>query len=267
MNGFDKIKSQVNELEDEFYSISSLYNLHIIEIKNAYNNALLSAYSEKLNEEFTLATLSSYNQVLFYNTDTKNSKTINLSLNMFSESWKIFIKDIEELAIQSSSKEFHSSFKEKSFNKANIVKTSRALIYYRLDKFHGLHGKNILFTYKPKSLQEREFLIKNDSAWLYITEKLSNKMKANADKISKLKQPVLFSTDPFNKKFTYSIVSDITNKIRKKSLSKIDIKIKNIDENERIVILNCDMFLPLAFVKYIQNYITSNTMYRMHFAN
>lgn len=80
MNGIEKIKLKITELEDEFHSISSLYNLHIIEIKNAYNNALLLAYPELFKEEYTIATISNTNQIFFYNTNNKNSKTINFSL-------------------------------------------------------------------------------------------------------------------------------------------------------------------------------------------
>ncbi len=265
MVGIDKIRNQIKELDDEFYSMSSLYNLHIIEVKNTFNNALLEAYLEKCSEEYTLATFLNTNQVLLYNTNSQIEKVYNFSLEMFSNTWKIFIKKIEILSISNSSKLFSSTFDDSSFLKAKIVKTTTKNIYYRLNSNTSIHTRNIHFSYKPKSIIERNFLLKKEDNWVHITDSLAHKIKSNSQEIASLKIPIVFKTNPFNSSFIHIVSSDITDRIRKKSAGKVNIKTVNINEATREVMLACDMFLPIAFMEYIKEYIYTNTLYKVNY--
>lgn len=262
-----QVKSKINNLDSEFYTFSALYNLHIIQIKNSFTNSILKAYKDTLKDEYNIATLLNTNQVVFYYTAEKKSKTINLSLKMFHNIWKLFLKDIEQLSIQNSSNEFYLSFKDKEFTRVVIKRTSSANIYFKSIDSNSLHSRNLEFSYKPRSLEEREFLLKNSDIWLHIPLTMQSKILKNKDEIARLPKPMVLKINPFSGTFTFKIVSDLTNKIRSKSSNKIDIKIVNINEIKKVVTLKTSMFMPLPFIDYIKEYVRNNTLYEVKFAH
>jgi hypothetical protein len=266
MNKVLQIKSKIDELESEFFNFTALYNLHIVQVKNAFNHAILKAYAPTLKEEYNIATTYSSNQNLFYFTPTKQSKTINLSTEMFQKIWKIFLKEIEILSIANSSKEFYNSFAEKEFVNVVIKRTSSANIYFKIKGKASIHSQKLEFSYKPRTLQEREFLLKNKDIWLHISSSLESKLLKNKDVIAKLKKPMVLKINPFSGSFAYRITQSLTDKIKERSLGKIDIKIVNVNENKKVVTLKLEMFIPLEFIDYMKEYIRSNTLYEVHFA-
>ncbi|WP_294967062.1 hypothetical protein [Sulfurimonas sp.] len=267
MNKLLQIKSNIESLESEFYTFSSLYNLHIIEVKNTFSHSILEAYEDTFKDEFNVATLFNSNQIIFYYTPDKRSKIINMSLNMFHNIWKIFLKKIEAMSIVNISNEFYQSFKDKDFTSVTIKKVSSANVYFKLQETSTLHSRNLEFSYKPRNLKEREFILKNNDIWLHISSSLRSKLLNNKEKIAVLSMPMVIKTNPFSGAFTHKIVFDLTSKIKAKSSDKIDIKIVNVNEIKKIVTLKIDIFLPISFMDYIKEYVSNNTLYEVIFAN
>jgi hypothetical protein len=266
MNKIQEIRDKLNSLDEEFYAMSAMYNLHIIQIKECYNKSILEAYEPQLKDKYDFVTTYSSNQVVFYSIDNKFLKTINLSIEMFHKSWKIFLKNIEKLSIKESSKSFYYSLKDKRYFNTAIGQATRKYLYLKHANSNALFYNKIIFVYKFQNDKERNFLTKNENIWLFTSEKMLHAIDANKEKILQMKEPLPIKCDPFDKNFSHKITMDLLQKIKKKTNGKIDIKILNINRKSKIITLSTKVFLPMEFIKYIQNYIYENTLYESIFA-
>lgn len=266
MNKTQEVRSELHSLDSEFYLMSAMHNLHIIQIKECYNRSILEAYEPSLKTNYDFATTYGNNQILFYDVDEKALKTINLSIEMFHKIWKIFLKNIEKLSIKESSTSFFNTLKDKRFFNTDIGQLTRKYIFLKHKNSTTLFYNKIIFVYRFKTDSERKFLSKNKNVWLYTSDKILKTIEKNKDKILKLKEPLPIKCDPFDKNFCHKIASDLLQKIRNKTKGKIDIKIFNINRQGKIITLSTKIFLPMEFIEYIQNYIYENTHYETIFA-
>ncbi|WP_457748567.1 hypothetical protein [Sulfurimonas sp.] len=266
MSKLQEVRNKLSSLDEEFYSISAMYNLHIVQLKACYNNSILEAYEPLLKIKYDYVTTYSDNQIVFYSIDDKRLKTINLSIEMFHKIWKLFLKNIEKFSIQEASKSFYNQIKDERFLNTVIGQTTRKYLYLKHKNSSALFYNKIVFVYKFKNDRERDFLKNNQNIWLFTSDEMLNVILKNKDKIIGLKEPLPIKCDPFNKNFCHKIVSDLLKKIRGKTNGKIDIKILNINRQNKILTLSTKVFLPMEFIQYIQNYIYENTLYETIFA-
>jgi len=201
MTKIQEVKQKVNSLEDEFYSISAMYNLHIIQLKNCYNQSILEAYEPYLRETFDYVTMHNNNQVLFYSIDEKYLKTINLSIEMFKKIWHKFLKNIEKLSIKESSKVFYNGLKDEQFLKTEIGQCTRKYIFLKHNETTSLFFNKLVFVYRFKTKKEQNFLKNNANIWLYMSKKMLNTILKNKEEIVNLKKPLPIKCDPFDKNF------------------------------------------------------------------
>jgi len=266
MSKVQEVRNKIDSLEDEFYSMSAMYNLHIIQIKESYNRSILEAYEPLLKIDYNFASTYSSNQILLYSIDKKLLKTINISIEMFHKIWKIFLKNIEKLSIKESSNYFFNSLKDNHFFNADIKQVTRKFIYLKHQNSTALFYNKIIFVYRFQNINEKDFLTKNKNVWLFTSGKMLKVIEKNKDGILKLKDPLPVKCDPFDKNFCHKISNDLLQKIKRKTNGKIDIKILNINRENKIMTLSTKIFLPKEFIEYIQNYIYENTLYETIFA-
>ncbi len=266
MSKIQEVRNKLDSLDNEFYLMSAMYNLHIIQIKECYNRSIIEAYEPSLKTNYDFATTYGNNQILFYNVDDKSLKTINLSIEMFHKVWKLFLKNIEKLSIKESSDSFFNTLKDKRFFDTDIGQITRKYIYLKHKNSATIFYNKIIFVYKFKTDAERKFLSKNKNVWLFTSDKILKTIEKNKDGILKLKEPLPVKCDPFDKNFCHKITNDLLQKIRNKTNGKIDIKILNINRQNKIITLSTKIFLPMEFIQYIQNYIYENTFYETIFA-
>ena len=266
MNKTEEISSQIKTLNKEFDVLTSLYNLHIIEIKNCFINSIIEAYSDFTKDKYNTATILNNNQITFYNTQNQEFKTINLSLKNFQLIWNLFLKNIEIISLKNTSKEFYNTLKSKDFMKVSIDRKTRRYFYFHITDKNLLLVNKVILRYYIRSKEEVDFIKNNDNLWIFMSQKILSKLNHNTISIKNNSKTITIDCSPFNKKFIYKVSQDLLNKIRDKTKNKINIKVVNINSDLKIVILKVNFFLPLEFIQYINNYIYTNTLYKVKFA-
>ncbi len=261
MNKFEETIKKIDELEEEFYILSSLYNLHIIELKSIYSHAILEAYSSLLKDDYNVATLIKNNQILFYYTAEKKYKTVNISEKMFHKIWKIFIKKIEKVSIKHSSNEYYEKLKNSDFINVVIEKTTGKVIYFKEKNITPMFSKNLVFAYKPQSKEEKLFILKNKEIWIPLSRSAKHKIKQNTDLLSKQNQRIVVNVDLFSADFAHKILNNLLEKIATKSNNKLKIKIISRSRDKKLITLSSNIFIPLSFIEYIREYLFTNTLY------
>lgn len=263
---FQITKSSIQALNDELEPLSMIYNIHIITLKNLFNKSILEYFNEELEAKYDTVTLLNNHQICLYEIDRKYFKTINLSLKIYKTIWSLFSKKIERESILNTTKEFFNTFTDKDFIPTSIYKISRKYIYLKHKDNTNYLFNRIKYKYTIKSKEEREFFLNHSTIWLYTPGLIIDQTKKKKDEIVNSKSLVEIKCNPFSNRLAVKLVNDITSKIRAKTNGKIDINIISVSEKNRKIVLKTDMFIPIDFINYIDNYIYTNSLFGVVFA-
>ena len=253
------INNQLIELKDELGSLATLHDLHTLEVNNLFNSALIKSYDYKTTD--TTVNLNIKNQLVFYNLFSKESNLYNLSKDKFRDIYKNFSKLLLSKSDENIKSIFFRSLESENFIKIKKVSQSkRFLILEASEKSNYM--KSIEFKYSINSKLEFEFLAKNDTFWIHLSNSDMGHIKHNINKRAK---NIVLNIDVFTYKVTKLLTEFLLKKINQKSNNKIKISVKFIEVDKRIVHLKCNSFIPKHFIIYINHYLLTNTLHACSF--
>lgn len=253
-----EIDKKLVNLRNELKDIANLYDLHIIEVINIFNNSLIEAYN--LDTANHLVNVNINNQIIFYHIFEQKELLYNLSqerFNIFSKLFysKIYIKNNSNMVSA-----FYTSLNQQQF--IELIKKDKSRKYLTLTpkNTQGLY-KSLVFKYKIISKYASDFIDNNETFWI----KLSTKNLYQIQNMQHLKNTITLNCDILDIQVLKLLISHFLEKIALKTNNKINIRVKFYNHKNKIINLICSTYIPVLFIQYIENYIFINTSYRTNF--
>ena len=255
----NNINTQFLNIKQELIHLSSLYSLHIVEVVNIFNNSLIKAY--KLNNNSHIVNLNTKSQLIFHNIFSLEQKIFNLSKEKFNHFYKIFNKNILIRSDINIIKSFYNSLSDKKFVELKILNRTRKYLKLIPINNNGLY-KNLIFIHKISSKSDDLYINNNKTFWITINN-------SNLNKISNLKsinKSLELSCNIMDTQIIKLLINHFLEKIKLKTNNKISIKVKFYNHKNKIINLVCSEYIPILFIKYIEDYVYKNTYYKTNFS-
>ena len=129
-----------------------------------------------------------------------------------------------------------------------------SVIYNRINK-------NINFKFKIASKIHELYTKQHDTFWIKLS--ISNIDKIKYQNI--LKEKILLECNLIDYKINKKLIEHFFSKIFTKSNEKIGLSIKFYNPKSNTIHVTCNSFIPKLFINYIEQYILTNTTYKVNF--
>jgi len=254
----EELKNKLVNLQKEFNELASLYDLHIIEVINIFHASLLEAYNYSF--ETFLVELNIKNQIIFYNTLEKKEVIYNFSKQKFGSIYKIFNKKLQIKSDSNLLSSFYSALSNTEYLELKIFKRTRNYVYL-MPVHNNRINKNINFKFKIASKIHELYTKQHDTFWIKLS--ISNIDKIKYQNI--LKEKILLECNLIDYKINKKLIEHFFSKIFTKSNEKIGLSIKFYNPKSNTIHVTCNSFIPKLFINYIEQYILTNTTYKVNF--
>ena len=251
----NEIDKRLVTIKNELSDMASLYDLHIIEVLNIFNYSLIETY--KLNRSHYLVNFTLNNQIIFYHMFEHKEILYNLSKDKFNTFYKIFNTNISKKSETNMVALFYTSLNQQKYIELSIKGRTRRFLTLIPKETKGLY-KYLTFKYSIKSKYDDDFIDKNNTFWITLTPKNLHHIKD----IKIAKKSVILDCDIIDYNINKLLINHFLEKIALKTKNKINLRIKFYNHKNKIVNLICSEYIPILFIKYIENYIYINTNYR-----
>jgi len=255
----NEIDKKLVKIKNELSYIANLYDLHMIEVLNIFNYSLIETY--KLDKSHYLVNLTLNNQIIFYHMFEHTEILYNLSKEKFNTFYKVFHTNISKKSDINMVSLFYISLNKQKYIELCIKDRTRKFLTLIPKETKGLY-KYLTFKYPIKSKYDNDFIDNNKTFWITLSTKNLHHIKG----IRIAKKNIILDCDIIDYNINKLLINHFLEKIATKTKNKINLKVKFYNHKNKIINLICSEYIPVLFIKYIENYIYLNTNYRTNFA-